>query len=101
MRSNRRNYWGTITARSVEPTGTPPSVDPLLCRYTARADEQATSDDGRVSLVLTNHLPIRRISSGANIIPAEVGDPCLIQVRGSKVFLWAITEGVPFAEACT
>lgn len=98
MRHTRRNYWGTITRRYVEPSGTPPRVDPAVCKYDAQADEATT--DGRVSLTLTNHLPLRRISSGVGIIPAEVEDPCVISVRGDKVFLFAFTEGVPFAEAC-
>lgn len=100
MNSNRTNFWGTIISRSVEPSGTPPSVDPAACAYTFMLDEPADAGVAQVVGSVSNHLPTRRISVGARIIPAEPGDPCIVSVRGSLVVLWAFTEGLPFEEAC-
>lgn len=88
-----RVYDAIITARTVEPTGTPPSVDPALEKYDAVAVN--TADQVRV----VQRLPDRRISFGARVIPANVGDPCKIKKVGGNVFLY-VTEGIPFVEAC-
>lgn len=96
-----RNFWGTITARQgpVTPiTGGGNKGDPALITYNAEGDD---FPDGKILTVrLVNHLPKRRIAKGVFVIVAEVGDPCVIQMRGDKTFLWAITEGIPFKEAC-
>lgn len=99
-----RQYNGIITRRSVEPApfpgpGDPPSVDPLQERYDIVAINTAD-----VAPIL-NHLPARRISRGARIVPAEVMDPCTI-VRvpkaggGFTLIVHCYTEGIPFKEAC-
>lgn len=88
-----KSYDGIITARSIEPSGTPPSVDPAQERYNAIAINT------RDAVVLTNHLPKRRISQGARVIPAEVGDPCTIVFNGVDTFLF-VMEGIPHIEAC-
>lgn len=94
-----KSYTGIIRARSVEPTNFPTpndplSVDPLQEKYDAVAVN--THD----VVVLTGHLPIRRISKGARIVPAEIGDPCTITFNGKDYFLFPYTEGIPFREAC-
>jgi hypothetical protein len=91
------DIFGRKTARSIEPSGSPPRVDPALERYDAVPSPQYA---GQYKIKLTNHLPIRRISAGAGIIPAEVGDTCIISFANGKIILWAITEGIPFREAC-
>lgn len=96
------DIFGRITARSVEPThfptpSDPLSVDPAQERYDAVPSPEYA---GKYKIKLQNHLPIRRISKGARVIPAEVGDTCIISFSTGKVILWAITEGLPFREAC-
>lgn len=86
-------YWGQITQVFGPPEGQPTSI-----RYSAVAID--TMD----SLVITNHLPRRRISQGAEVIAAGVGDVCVIQVNPAapnpddRLILWALTEGIPFEE---
>lgn len=97
MIANSHSYWGTITARQgavVALPGGGNKGDPAVITYSATVDEKG------VVMRIENHSPRRRISRGANVIVAEPGDPCVVQVRGDKVFLWAITEGIPFTEAC-
>jgi hypothetical protein len=89
-----KKYDGIITKRSVEPSGATMSVDPLTERY----DAVAVNTKDVVSV--TNHLPARRISKGARVIPAEINDPCDITIVNGKTFLFPYTEGVPFVEAC-
>jgi len=88
--------FGTITKRTatLDPDGT---SDPLTTLYDAVPTGR---EQPRVAIKLADHLPNRRISKGARIIPAEVGDPCVITYREGKLFLWPFTEGVPFIEAC-
>lgn len=90
------DIFATITKRyaTIDPDG---SADPLTTKYDAVATGR---ERPRMGLKLTNHLPARRISSGARIIPAEEGDPCVISYRKGVLFLWPFTEGVPFKEAC-
>jgi hypothetical protein len=82
---------GIITARFGAAEG-----DPLTIKYSA-----APVDTGKNNGVITNHLPVRRISKGAMVVAAEVGDPCVIVWVGQKTFLHVFTEGIPFQEACT
>ncbi len=89
-----KSYDGIITKRYVEPSGTPPSVDPLQEKY----DIIAVSTNANIQF--TNYLPTRRISRGGRIIPAEVGDPCKIVFNGKEFFVHCFTEGLPFIEAC-
>lgn len=100
MTRNRRNYWGTITAVYGTTTGTPPMGDPLVIRYDVVADEITDAEDAKVAMRPRNVLPLRRISRGAKILVAQVGDPCIICVRNGTVFVVAVTEGIPFVEAC-
>lgn len=100
MSHTRRNYPSTITKVYGATYGVN-GDDPLLVKYDAVADEISDSPTARVSLKLTANTPRRRISSGANIIAAQVDDPCWICVRGddNKTFL-VVAEGIPFVEAC-
>jgi hypothetical protein len=92
MSDNIRTYWGIITDRSVSLDADGFS-DPEQTLYSSRAMD--TQDHVEFGLAV----PARRIADGVKIIPAEVFDPCVIQIRddGSRVF-WAITEGIPFKE---
>ncbi len=92
--SHYRSWDGIVTKRYTEPSGTPPSVDPATERYDIIAVN--TMDN----VQLPNHLPLRRISQGARIIPAEVGDPCKITFNGTDHFAFMLTESIPFLEAC-
>lgn len=96
MTSTDFDIFGRITKRYVtlDADGT---ADPLVTRYDVA---QAPRTRPQISLKLPNHLPIRRISKGARIIPAEEGDPCIISRRGSLFVVWAFTEGIPFTEGC-
>lgn len=94
-----KSYDGIITARTVEPVAFPTSSDPVSVDPTAEKYNAIAVNTDDV-LTLTQHLPIRRISKGCRIIPAEVGDPCTITLNGKDVFLFAYTEGIPFKEAC-
>ena len=89
-----KSWDGIVLKRYVEPTVTPPGVDPLTETY----DIIAVNTLDSVSLV--NHLPIRRISTGVRIIPAAVGDPCKIVFNGTSYFVFMLTEGIPFVESC-
>lgn len=93
---------GRVTKRYVEPTNFPTasdplSVDPAVCTYDIVPAPQFSS---RYQFKLTAHLPKRRISKGARIIPAEVGDPCWISRAGANIFAVMLTEGIPMREAC-
>lgn len=92
------DIFGRITRRSVEPSANPatPGVDPLQERYDAIPSPQYASD---YKIKFTNMLPQRRISVGARVMPAEVGDPCIMSKRGG-VFILMVFEGVAFVEAC-
>ena len=92
--SQYRSWDAIVFKRYVEPSGPTQSVDPLLERY----DLVAVNTDDNVQL--TNHLPIRRISRGAKIIPAQVGDPAKIVFNGTDYFAFMLTEGIPFREGC-
>lgn len=99
--THSRNFWGTITARQgvvVALPGGGNKGDPAQITYNAEAND--APEGTTVTVRLVNHAPKRRISRGAKVIVAEVGDPCIIQMRSDKVYLWAITEGIPFTEAC-
>lgn len=97
-----RGHFGVITKRYAEPVPFPnptsePSVDPVQCPYDAAVIEPG------VFIEITNQLPQRRISKGARVIPAEVGDLCIVQVRieaGAERPILIVFEGIPFAEAC-
>lgn len=92
------DIFGRITRRSVEPSTNPatPGVDPTQERYDAVPSPQYASD---YKLKFTNMLPQRRISVGSRVIPAEVGDPCIMSKRGSLLIL-TVFEGIPFVESC-
>lgn len=96
MTSTDFDIFGRITKRYTTLAGDGTS-DPLLTRYDV---VPAPRTRPQMSLKLPNHLPIRRISKGARIIPAEEGDPCIISRRANLFVVWAFTEGVPFVEAC-
>ena len=89
-----RRWDGVIVARQGAVSGTPPEGDPAVITYTAVAVN--TTDQVR----LTNHLPTRRISRGAKILVAEPGDPCVIHFFNNAFYLFPLTEGIPFSEAC-
>lgn len=93
-----KSWDGVITRRYAEPVpfptpADPPSVDPLQCPY------DAVAINTRDAVKIVNERPKRRISIGARVIPAEVGDPCKIWFNGKEMFL-QVMEGVPFREAC-
>lgn len=75
-------------------TGSPPQGDPLVIRYTVKAD------DPTLGLVLPNWMPERRIATGVRVLVAKVGDPCIIRMVGKTTILWMLTEGIPFVESC-
>lgn len=101
----RKNYWGTITKRYGQVVAVPNTPgrnkgDPVQIRYDAVADELSADPATGLSLKLVNHLPNSRIANGGKIVVAEPGHPCIIQIRDGHVYLWPITEGIPFLEAC-
>ena len=99
--THSKNFWGTITARQGPVTPIPGGgnkADPNVITYSAESDD--IPEGQNVGVRLVNHAPKRRISRAAKVIVAEVGDPCIIQMRGDQAFLWALTEGIPFVEAC-
>lgn len=80
------------------PTASDPlSIDPANCTYDIVPSPQYA---GRYAIYLQNFLPLRRISRGCRIIPAEPGDSCDISVSGGKVTVTMRTEAIPFREAC-
>ncbi len=91
--STIKRYLAVITKVYGTFTGTPPRGDPTTTKYDAVAVEPG------IQMQLTNHLPKRRISFGAKVIPAEVNDPCDIVVVNGVPFLH-VFEGIPFIESC-
>lgn len=93
-----RYYDCIITARTVEPVAFPTasdplSVDPLAERYSGFAINSSEPAS------FTAELPKRRISVGARVVPAEIGDPCRLVFINGVPFLH-VHEGIPFREAC-
>lgn len=94
-----KSWDAIVMKRYVEPVAFPGSSDPLsVDPLTERYDLVAVNTPDAVTLA--NHLPLRRISKGCRIIPAEVGDPCKITFNGDDYFAFMLTEAVPFKEAC-
>lgn len=84
-------YDCVITAVQKPAPGSDDEGKPDLISYTGEAVN--TQSIAR----FVNVKPLRRISVGARIVPAEVGDPCqVVYVRG-KMFL-EVLEGILFHE---
>lgn len=94
MHTTSRIYQCIVTARQGTVTGNPPRGDPAQITYSFAAVEPG------VAMARAGVLPTRRISAGAFVIPAEVGDPCLAVLYQNDLRLFMLTEGIPFKEAC-
>lgn len=86
-------YDAIITGRTGTLSGSPPAADPATVLY-----DYAVVTPG-VRLSRTGVLPIRRISVGAHVVPAEPPDPCEVVIVNQTEYLY-VREGIAFQEAC-
>jgi hypothetical protein len=88
---NYKRYDGYITEVQTPGVGSADEGKPSLTSYSGIIVN--TPD----AYTFTAMKPTRRISNGARVIPAQVGDPCDIYLINGRVTLW-VMEGINFKE---